>query len=258
MNKINFINPNSEIGKDTIVEPFSYIDNNVIIGKNCWIGNNVTIYSGARIGDDVKIFPGAVISSVPQDLKFDGEETLVEIGEGTTIRECVTISRGTKDKFKTTIGKNCLLMAYSHIAHDCLIEDNCIIVNGVQIAGHSIIGEFAIIGGGTLIHQFTRIGCHSMISGGSIIRKDVPPYCKAGKEPLAYKGVNSTGLKRRNFSQVQINQIQNMYRILYLEGKNISQALKKISEEITKTNERETLVEFIKLSERGVIKGFLD
>ena len=258
MNKINFINPNSEIGKDTIVEPFSYIDKNVIIGNNCWIGNNVTIYSGARIGDNVKIFPGAVISSVPQDLKFDGEETLVEIGEGTTIRECVTISRGTKDKFKTTIGKNCLLMAYSHIAHDCIIEDNCIIVNGVQIAGHTIIGEFAIIGGGTLIHQFTKIGCHSMISGGSIIRKDVPPYCKAGKEPLAYKGVNSIGLKRRNFSQDQINQIQNMYRILYLEGKNISQALKKISEEITKSNERETLVEFIRLSERGVIKGFLD
>ena len=149
-------------------------------------------------------------------------------------------------------------MAYSHIAHDCIIEDNCIIVNAVQIAGHSIVQEYAIVGGGSLVHQFTKIGCHSMISGGSIIRKDVPPYCKAGKEPLSYKGVNSIGLKRRNFNQTQINQIQNMFRILYLEGKNISQAINKISNEIEDSKEKEIILKFIKSSERGVIKGILD
>ena len=182
----------------------------------------------------------------------------VKIGDNNTIREYVTISRGTEDKMTTSIGENCLIMAYSHIAHDCIIEDNCIIVNAVQIAGHSIVQEYAIVGGGSLVHQFTKIGCHSMISGGSIIRKDVPPYCKAGKEPLSYKGVNSIGLKRRNFNQIQINQIQNMFRILYLEGKNISQAINKISNEIEDSKEKEIILKFIKSSERGVIKGILD
>ena len=206
---LSYVHPAAKIAKTVVIEPFTTIGKDVIIGEGTWIGSNVTIMEGARIGKNCSIYPGAVISGVPQDLKFKGEETTAEIGDNTVIRECVTISRGTKDRFKTKIGKNCLLMAYSHIAHDCIIEDNCIIVNAVQIAGHSIVQEYAIIGGGSLVHQFTKIGCHSMISGGSIIRKDVPPYCKAGKEPLSYKGVNSIGLKRRNFNQTQINQIQN-------------------------------------------------
>ena len=253
-----FIHTDSKIGKNTKIEPFSYIDKNVKIGKNCWIGNNVTIYSGARIGDNVKIFPGAVISSIPQDLKFGGEETTVTIGDNTTIRECVTISRGTKDKMNTSIGKNCLIMSYCHVAHDCIIENNCVIVNGVQIGGHVKVCNYAIIGGGALVHQFVKIGEHSMIAGGSLVRKDVPPYCKAGKEPLSYRGVNSIGLKRRNYSSEKINQIQNIYRILYLEGRNNSQALEKIEKEIINNTERKVVINFIKNSERGIIKGLLD
>ena len=256
--KNKFIHTDSKIGKNTKIEPFSYIDKNVKIGKNCWIGNNVTIYSGARIGDNVKIFPGAVISSIPQDLKFTGEETTVTIGDNTTIRECVTISRGTKDKMNTSIGKNCLIMAYCHVAHDCIIENNCVIVNGVQIGGHVKVCNYAIIGGGALVHQFVKIGEHSMIAGGSLVRKDVPPYCKAGKEPLSYRGVNSIGLKRRNYSREKINQIQNIYRILYLEGRNNSQALEKIEKEIINNTERKVVINFIKNSERGIIKGLLD
>ena len=258
MKENKFINPKAKIGKNTVVEPFTYIDKNVQIGDNCWIGNNVTIYSGARIGNNIKIFPGAVISSIPQDLKFGGEETTVEINDNTTIREFVTISKGTKDKLTTKIGKNCLVMAYSHIAHDCIIKDNCIIVNVVQIAGHVNIDDFAIIGVGSLIHQFTKVGCHSMIAGGAIVRKDIPPYSKAGNEPLNYRGVNSIGLKRRNFSNQQINQIQNIYRIIYLEGRNNSQAIEKINSDIKDSIEKETVLNFIKNSERGIIKGILD
>ena len=199
-----------------------------------------------------------VISSIPQDLKFGGEETTVTIGDNTTIRECVTISRGTKDKMNTSVGKNCLIMAYCHVAHDCIIENNCVIVNGVQIGGHVKVCNYAIIGGGALVHQFVKIGEHSMIAGGSLVRKDVPPFCKAGKEPLSYRGVNSIGLKRRNYSREKINQIQNIYRILYLEGRNNSQALEKIEKEIINNTERKVVINFIKNSERGIIKGLLD
>ena len=253
-----FIHPDSKISKSTIIEPFSYIDANVEIGKNCWIGNNVTIYSGARIGNHVKIFPGAVISAIPQDLKFNNEKSTVEIDDHTTIRECVTISRGTIDKLTTKIGKNCLIMAYSHIAHDCIIKDNCIIGNTAQIAGHVNIDEFAIVSAGSLVHQFTKIGCHSMIAGGSLVRKDVPPYCKAGKDPLSYRGINSIGLKRRDFSSNQINQIQNIYRIIYLEGRNNSQAVKKIKSGIKDSNEKSIVLNFLENSDRGIIKGILD
>ena len=254
----NYIHPESIIGKNTKVEPFSYIDTDVEIGNNCWIGNNVTIYSGARIGDNVRIFPGAVISSIPQDLKFGGEKTTVTIGKNSTIREYVTISRGTEDKMTTSIGENCLIMAYSHIAHDCIIGNNCVIVNSVQIAGHVCVDEYAIIGGGTLVHQFVKIGQHAMIAGGSLIRKDVPPFCKAGKEPLSYGGVNSIGLKRRDFSSDQINQIQNIYRILYLEGRNNTQAIEKIEKDLEDTNEKKIVLNFFRSSERGIIKGLLD
>ena len=193
----NFINEKAIIGKSVKIEPFSFIDENVIIGNNCWIGNNVTIYSGARIGNNVKIFPGAVISAIPQDMKFDGEETVVEIGDNTIIRECATINRGTIDTNKTIIENDCLIMAYVHIAHDCIIKNNSILVNAVQIGGHSLIDEYAIVGGGSVIHQFTKIGKHSMTAGGSVIRKDIPPYCKAGKNPLKYMGINS--IFSRNF-----------------------------------------------------------
>jgi len=191
-------------------------------------------------------------------LKFGGEKTTVTIGKNSTIREYVTISRGTEDKMTTSIGENCLIMAYSHIAHDCIIGNNCVIVNSVQIAGHVCVDEYAIIGGGTLVHQFVKIGQHAMIAGGSLIRKDVPPFCKAGKEPLSYGGVNSIGLKRRDFSSDQINQIQNIYRILYLEGRNNTQAIEKIEKDLEDTNEKKIVLNFFRSSERGIIKGLLD
>tara|TARA_E500000331_G_C17121954_1_gene654247 strand:+ start:175 stop:954 length:780 start_codon:yes stop_codon:yes gene_type:complete len=253
-----FIHKDSIIGKNSKIDPFSYIGEDVSIGDNCWIGNNVTLYPGSKIGNNVKIFPGAVISSEPQDLKFEGEKTTVEIGDNTTIREFVTISRGTNDRLKTSIGKNCLIMAYSHIAHDCIIHDNCVIVNNVQIGGHVIVDNFAIIGGGTLIHQFSKIGTHAMVAGGSLVRKDVPPFCKAGKEPLSFKGVNTIGLKRRNFNSENINQIQNIYRIIYLEGRNTSQAINKIENDIKDSNEKKVVLDFIKNSDRGIIKGLFD
>jgi len=253
-----FIHKDSIIGKNSKIDPFSYIGEDVSIGDNCWIGNNVTLYPGSKLGNNVKVFPGAVISSEPQDLKFEGEKTTVEIGDNTTIREFVTISRGTNDRLKTSIGKNCLVMAYSHIAHDCIINDDCVIVNNVQIGGHVIVDNFAIVGGGTLIHQFSKIGAHTMIAGGSLVRKDIPPFCKAGKEPLSFKGVNTIGLKRRNFTSESINQIQNIYRIIYLEGRNTSQAINKIENDIKDSNEKKVVLDFIKNSDRGIIKGLFD
>ena len=259
MNRNNvFIHKSSIIGKNTKLDPFSYIGENVEIGDNCWIANNVTLYPGSRIGNNVKIFPGVVISSTPQDLKFGGEKTTVEIDDDTTIREFVTISRGTNDRLKTSIGKNCLIMAYSHVAHDCIVHDNCVIVNNVQIGGHVVIDNFAIVGGGTLIHQFSKIGAHAMVAGGSLVRKDIPPFCKAGKEPLSFKGVNTVGLKRRNFNSERINQIQNIYRIIYLEGRNTSQAIDKIEKDIDDSKDKEMVLNFIKNSNRGIIKGILD
>ena len=253
--KNNFINEKAIIGKSVKIEPFSFIDKNVIIGNNCWIGNNVTIYSGARIGNNVKIFPGAVISAIPQDMKFDGEETVVEIGDNTIIRECATINKGTIDTNKTIIENDCLIMAYVHIAHDCIVKKNSILVNAVQIGGHSIIDEHAIIGGGSVIHQFTKIGKYSMTAGGSVIRKDVPPYCKAGKNPLKYMGINSIGLKRKGFSKDVIDNIQEIYRILYFDGLNNSEASSKISNDIIDSNEKSEILDFISKSDRGLIKG---
>ena len=253
--KNNFINEKAIIGKSVKIEPFSFIDENVIIGDDCWVGNNVTIYSGARIGNNVKIFPGAVISAVPQDMKFDGEKTVVEIGDNTIIRECATINRGTIDTNKTIIENDCLIMAYVHIAHDCIVKNNSILVNAVQIGGHSIIDEHAIIGGGSVIHQFTKIGKYSMTAGGSVIRKDIPPYCKAGKNPLKYMGINSIGLKRKGFSKNVINNIQEIYRILYFDGLNNSEATSKISNDIIDSNEKNEILGFISKSDRGLIKG---
>ena len=250
-----YIHPNAKIAENVVVEPFSTIYQDVEIGEGTWIGPNVTIFPGARIGKNCRIFPGAVISAIPQDLKFDGEETLTIIGDNTTIRECVTINRGTKDKFKTEVGKNCLLMAYVHIAHDCLVEDNCVIANSVQVAGHVHIGESARIGGACAVHQFVKIGKHVMISGGSLIRKDVPPFTKSAREPLSYVGVNSIGLRRNGFNDEQVNLIQDVYRYIFLKGFNTSEALANIEQDIAATPERDEIVEFIRNAERGIIKG---
>ena len=251
-----YIHPGAKIATNVVVEPFTTIHNNVIIGSGTWIGSNVTIMEGARIGKNCRIFPGAVISAIPQDLKFDGEDSLVIIGDNTTIRECVTVNRGTKALGKTQIGDNCLIMATSHIAHDCVIGNNCILANGSVIAGHVTVGDFAILSGLVAVHQFIHIGQHALVSGGSLVRKDVPPFAKAGKEPLSYVGINSIGLRRRGFDTEKIREIQDIFRILYQKNYNTSQALGKIEAEMEATKERDQIILFIKNSQRGIMKGY--
>jgi UDP-N-acetylglucosamine acyltransferase len=249
------IHPSAILGSNVSIDPFSVIHEDVEIGDGTWIGSNVTIFPGARIGKNVRIFPGAVISAIPQDLKFGGEVTTAEIGDHTTIRECATINRGTSDRMKTVIGKHCLIMAYVHVAHDCVVGDHCIIANSVQMAGHVNLGDFAIIGGSSAVHQFANIGRHVMISGGSLVRKDVPPFTKSGREPLTYAGINSIGLKRRGFTDERIAEIQEVYRYVYLKGLNNQDALTQIEANIQASPERDEIITFIQNSERGIMKG---
>lgn len=249
------IHPAAIIGSNVSIDPFTVIHEDVEIGEGTWIGSNVTIFPGARIGKNVRIFPGAVISAIPQDLKFGGEVTTAEIGDHTTIRECVTINRGTSDRMKTVIGQHCLIMAYVHVAHDCVIGDYCILANSVQMAGHVNLGDYAIIGGSSAVHQFANIGRHVMISGGSLVRKDVPPFTKSGREPLSYAGINSIGLKRRGFTDERIAEIQDVYRYVYLKGLNNQDALSQIEANIAASPERDEIIAFIKNSERGIMKG---
>lgn len=252
-----YVHPQARVAKNVVIEPFVNIEKNVEIGEGTWIGSNVTIMEGTKIGKNCRIFPGAVIAAIPQDLKFDGEDTSVVIGDNTTIRECVTINRGTKDKFRTEVGNNCLIMAYAHVAHDCIVGDNVILANSANLGGHVEIDDWVIIGGLTAIHQFSKIGCHAMISGGSLIRKDIPPYTKAAREPISYVGVNSIGLRRRGYSSEQISLIQDIYRIIYLKGYNNSQAVAVIEAEVPATPERDEILTFIQKSSRGIMKGYL-
>ena len=254
IHQFSSVHPEARIGDNVEIGPFTSIDADVEIGAGTWIGPNVTIMNGARIGANCRIFPGAVISAIPQDLKFDGEETLVEIGDDTTIRECVTINRGTKAYGKTVVGAHCLIMAYVHIAHDCILGDHVILVNSVALAGHVEIGDWAIISGLSAVHQFVKIGPHVMVGGGAMIRKDVPPFITAAGDPLTYAGVNSVGLKRRNFSNEEIALIQDIYRTLYQSGKNISQAVEIVKKDITASPHRSSILDFIATSSRGLIR----
>lgn len=251
-----YIHPEAKIARNVVIEPFVTISKNVVIEEGSWIGSNVTIMEGARIGKNVKIYPGAVISAVPQDLKFGGEDTTLEVGDNTVIRECVTLNRGTEATNKTVIGKNCLIMAYTHVAHDCYVGDNCILVNAVQLAGHVNIEEWAIIGGAAAVHQFVNIGSHAMVSGGSLVRKDVPPFTKAGREPLSYAGINSVGLRRRGFTNEKIAEIQEIYRYVFLKGLNNSKAIDLIEVEMTPSKERDEVLNFFRNSDRGIMKGY--
>ena len=253
---LSYVHPGSKIDKSVVIDPFVTIENNVIIGKGTWIGSNATIMEGARIGENCKIFPGAVISAIPQDLKFNEEKSIVEIRNNTTIRECATVNRGTSVTGKTIVGENCLLMAYSHIAHDCIIGNNCIIVNGVALGGHVTIGDYAILGGNAAVHQFVTIGKHTMISGGSLVRKDIPPYVKAAREPLSFIGINSIGLRRRGFTEEKITEIQDIYRILFQKKNNTSQAIIKIETELKSSLERDEITSFVRNSGRGIMKGY--
>lgn len=251
-----YVHPGAKIAKNVVIEPFTTIHNNVVIGEGTWIGSNVTIMEGARIGKNCNIFPGAVISAIPQDLKFNDEETTAEIGDGTTLREYVTVNRGTVDRGKTVIGKNCWIMAYCHIAHDCFVGDSCIFSNNSTLAGHITVGDHVVLAGMTAIQQFCTIGSHAFVTGGSLVRKDVPPFVKAAREPLSYVGINSVGLRRRGFSTEKIREIQNIYRILYQMNYNNSQGAAIIEAEMEATPERDEILEFIKRSKRGIMKGY--
>lgn len=252
-----FVHPNAKIGKGVIIEPFAYVDNNTEIGDGTYIMSGANIRSGAQLGKNCTVFPGAVVAGVPQDLKFKGEDSSVIVGDNTTIRECVTISRGTSSKGTTIVGSHCLLMAYSHIAHDCIIKDHVILGNATQLAGEVEVDDYAIISGGTLVHQFTRIGKHVMIQGGTRLGKDIPPYIMAGREPVTYAGINLVGLRRRGFTNEQINQIQEIYRLIYSSGFNFSDAIVKVEKEFQHTPEMELIVNFIKTSPRGIVRGYL-
>lgn len=252
-----YIHPEAKIGENVIIEPFAFVDKNVEIGDGSHIMSGANIRFGSRIGKNCRIFPGAVVGGIPQDLKFKGEETLAIVGNGTTVRECVTINRGTASKGHTTVGNNCLLMAYSHVAHDCEVKDFVILGNATQLAGEVEVDHHAILSGGTLVHQFTRIGAHVMIQGGTRLGKDIPPYIIAGREPVCYSGVNLIGLRRHEFSNEKINEIQEIYRMIYQSGFNFTDAINKIEKEFQETPEMRLIVDFVKSSPRGIVRGYM-
>ena len=250
-----FIHPNAKIGKNVTIDPFSYIAGDVVIGEGTWIGPNVTIMDGARIGKNCQIFPGAVISAIPQDLKYKGEETTAEIGDNTTIRECVTVNKGTSDRKKTVVGNNCLLMAYVHIAHDVFVGNNVILANTANIAGHVTIEDHVILEGVVAVQQFITIGEHSFIAGGSLVRKNVPPFVKAAREPLTYAGINAIGLRRRGYDTSTISQIEDIYRHIFVHGTNVSKSIEEIKASIPDSPEKTQILTFIESSDKGIIRG---
>lgn len=250
------IHPNAKIADGVIIDPFVTIDDNVEIGEGTHIMSGAVIMWGARIGRNCRIFPNAVVSAIPQDLKFHGEETLAIVGDNTTLRECVTINRGTDAAGKTVVGNNCLIMAYCHVAHDAVVGNNVIMSNATQLAGEVHVDDFAVIGGGTLVHQFCHIGTHVMVQGGCRIGKDVPPYVKAAREPVAYTGINSIGLRRHGFSNETIAAIQDVYRYIYQHNLNVSDAVRRIEESVPQTAERDIIIDFVRNSRRGIIRGY--
>lgn len=250
---LNSVSNKAKIGTNVTIGDFTVIKDDVIIGNNVTIGSNVIIDDGARISDNVKLHHGAVISTIPQDLKFGGEVTTLEIGENTVVREYATLNRGTKANGKTVVGKNCLLMAYSHVAHDCVVGDNAIIANSGNLGGHVEVGDWAIVGGLVAVHQFVKIGAHTLLAGFTKAVKDVPPYIIAGSNPMKYEGVNVIGLKRRGFTQEQIDSIKEFYRLLYKSGLNISDAVKEIKYVQPQTKETDLIIEFISKSTRGIL-----
>jgi len=254
---LSSVSPESKLGENVVVDSFSTIFEDVIIGDGTHIHPNVTIYPGTRIGKNCEIFPGAVIGVVPQDLKFEGEYTTVEIGDNTKIRECVTIHRGTKDKLATRIGSNCLLMTYVHVAHDCQIGNNVILASYVGISGHVIIDDWAILEGKAAVQQFIHIGAHSFIGGASLVRKNIPPFIKAAREPMTFAGVNSVGLRRRGLTDAEVREIEDVYRIIYVQNNNISKGIECVKETMPPSKYRDEIIDFIITSDKGVIRGMI-
>jgi UDP-N-acetylglucosamine acyltransferase len=255
ISNLAYVHPDARLAENVTVEPFTYISGNVVIGEGTWVGPHATILDGARIGKNCKIFSGAIISGIPQDLKFHGEETTAEIGDNTSIREGVTISRGTAAVGKTVVGNNCLLMALSHVAHDCRVGNNCILGNVAGLAGEVKIDDWVIISGGTFVHQFSHIGSHVIIGPICKVRLDVPPFIKAERDPLSYLGLNVVGLSRRGFEKERINEIHNIYRAIYQNGMNTTIALAYVEKKFAPSPDRDYILEFIRKSERGIIRG---
>lgn len=252
-----YIHPDAKIGNNVVIEPFAYIDSDVVIGDGCWIGPHATLLRGTRLGMGCKVFPTAVIGAIPQDLKFAGEYTTVEIGNNTTIREAATVHRGTAAKGRTVVGDNVLLMACCHVGHDCTVGNRVIMSNAVLLAGEVQVDDWAILGGNSAVHQFVHIGQHTMLGGGSLVGKDVPPYVKAGRLPLSYCGVNSIGLRRRGYNNETIQEIQDIYRVLYMKGLNNTAAVDVIETEMPASKERDEIITFVRSSKRGIMKGYI-
>ena len=257
LSPLAYIHPEARLGENVTVEPFAYIDKDVVIGDHSYIGPNAVIYAGSRLGKHNRIFPGAVIGAIPQDLKFKGEYTLAILGDYVTVRESATVNRGTSASGKTVVGSHTLIMANAHVAHDCVVGEHVVMANSVALAGHVEVGDWAVLGGLAAVQQFTKIGAHVMVSGGSMVRKDIPPFIKVGKSPLTYEGVNSLGLRRRGFSNEKIREIQDIYRAIYLKGMNTKQALAYVEEHFPPTPERDMILEFIKNSTNGIVRGRL-
>lgn len=258
MNKIHplaCVSPDARLGDNVEVGPFAFIDANVEIGDGCHIMNNATIYNHVRMGKDCTVFPGAVVGAIPQDLKFEGEETWVEIGDRVNIRECATINRGTKASGKgfTRVGSDTLIMSYAHIAHDCQIGRHCIIVSYVGLAGETDVDDWGILGGKSGSHQFSKVGTHAFVAAFAKITKDVPPYVLAGREPIVFEGVNRVGLLRRGFSEETVNRIKDIYDVIYFQGMNTTQALAHIEANFSPSAERDTILDFIRHSKRGIL-----
>ena len=251
------VHPGAKIHETAVIGPFAYIEDNVEIGPRTEVMANASVMWGSRIGADCKVFPSAVVGAIPQDLKFKGEATFAIIGDRTVIRECATVHRGTASKGKTVVGNDCLIMAYCHVAHDCILHDHIIMSNAVQLAGEVEVDDYAILGGGSLVHQFTHLGAHIMLQGGTKVTKDVPPFCIAAREPMQYCGINSVGLNRRGFTKEQIGAIQDTYRILYSPLYNVSQALERIEQDLPVSPERDLILNFVKNSPRGIVRGAL-
>ena len=247
------VHPDAKIGNNVKIGPFVTIDDNVEIGDGTIIDSGAVVRSGARIGKNCHIHANAVVGDIPQDLKFQGEDTVAIIGDNTVIREFVTIHRGTASKGKTVVGSNCLIMAYCHVAHDCVVGNHVIMSNASQLAGEVVAGDWAIIGGGALVHQFTQIGCHVMIQGGALVNKDIPPYCMAARYPIAYEGVNKVGLHRRGYTSEQIDAIADVYRAIYDSGLNITQSLEEVLK-LPESPERDVIYQFVKESKRGIVR----
>ncbi len=253
-----YVHPKARLGKNVVVEPFASIYGDVVIGDGTWVGPNAVLLDGSRIGKECRIFPGAVIGAIPQDLKFAGESTTAEVGNGTTIRECVTINRGTADRMRTSVGDNCLLMAYVHLAHDCMVGSNVVIANSVNLAGHVTIDDWAILEGNVAVQQFLHIGAHSFIAGASLVRKNVPPFVKAAREPLSYVGVNVVGLRRRGFKDEAITRIEDIYREIFVRNTNVDRAVQYVEQSLPPSPERGLILDFIRSSPKGIMRGLTE